>query len=901
MLDQDGNFTIFRVDRASRGGGILTLVPKSIKARQNVSLTFANDLFECLTIELFLNKKWISLSTIYRKPVYFKESSCLFTDFRANLCSMARNGDGSIILGDLNLPGINWALDLAEPGLSTWLLTAFRVAGLVQLVNKPTRGKNILDLCFISNENLIRSLTIEEPFGSPLQPSDHNSILVSTNFVVGHQVGRKSFLNFNKTPWHKISDFLSSCNWEAFFETAQTADSMVDRFTSLCQKVIKLFVPKYKITKSGIRPQFSPLVNRLRNIERRLRRRHHKNINDYYSRLKITRLLRRTFSISRSKKETSVLRSKNPKIFWRYVNSRLKLKPSLPVLSDDTGNLFLTDSQKVDALAGFFKTTFSNKNFVRTQDSPDERVSPIEQFDAGIFDEQAVQHYLSKLPSNSAASLDGIPNVFLKKLNIWLAKPLSKIFNVSYYSGCFPKLWKVGKVIPIQKQPTPTNLKHFRPITLNSTISKVMEKVIRDRFLKHLVKNGLLSREQFGFLPGRSVELQLNLCMEDWTRAVDSKVPMHVFYLDVSKAFDSVNHQLLVEKLKNFNTSSTFRTWIRSYLGDRSLTVSINESLSNTFPVPSGVPQGSVLGPLLFTLFINDLPKSVRNSQIKLYADDVKLYKEINSNHDLKCFQDDIRGIVRWADQNLLNIAKEKCALLQIGPTTATIPQDPYIIDGWSIPMVVEFRDLGVSINQNLCFKNHIERLVSEASRTSACIRRSFTLRDVSFMVRMFKTFVRPKLEYCSSVWSPSQVGLVRLVESVQKTFTKYLGDLYQRPYLDRCRELDLCPLSIRRALGDLTFVYKLFHGHFAGYNISDLYRTKSSRIRRNIYFLSRSCHTSNVRNNFISNRVVDLWNALPISCVQASTTKKFRKNAENFFWKKPMAFRRYTRGVLDD
>ena len=228
------------------------------------------------------------------------------------------------------------------------------------------------------------------------------------------------------------------------------------------------------------------------------------------------------------------------------------MRNSLPVLIDGKGNLHVTDKQKADAFASVFQESAEYQNAGQNSPKLNKRLNT-EQIQCGLptFYPHQVNEFLRKLPSKNSAGFDGIPYVFLKKLSIALSFPLSKIFTVSFLTGEFPVQWKAAKVIPLHKKGRTDDPHNYRPISLNSTMSKVFEKMLKVKIIDHCTQNQLLSPAQFGFVPRKSVELQLLCCLNDWTKSYDNRHPTDVLYLDLSKAFDVVNHELLIDKLRS--------------------------------------------------------------------------------------------------------------------------------------------------------------------------------------------------------------------------------------------------------------------------------------------------------------------------------------------------------------
>ena len=282
-----------------------------------------------------------------------------------------------------------------------------------------------------------------------------------------------------------------------------------------------------------------------------------------------------------------------------------------------------------------------------------------------------------------------------------------------------------------------------------------MESFIRDKVLRHMRENDLLSEHQHGFLPGRSTITQLLEAMDYWTEALDNGNDIDIIYLDFQKAFDSVPNQRLLKKLKSYNIGGKVYKWLESFLLNRRQRVLVNNSPSSWSDVLSGIPQGSVLGPVLFTIFINDMPTETL-CPIKLFADDAKLYDKINSEEDCQKIQEDLNKLQSWAKKWQLRFHPQKCTVLSLGRN-----RYEYEYHMVSANEVVPLdkpdykKDLGVLIDRGLTFEEHINHIVKKANRLTGLMWRSFSYVDKKVFVTLYKSMIRPHLEYAASIWSP--------------------------------------------------------------------------------------------------------------------------------------------------
>uniref|UniRef100_A0A914MK59 Reverse transcriptase domain-containing protein n=2 Tax=Meloidogyne incognita TaxID=6306 RepID=A0A914MK59_MELIC len=279
-----------------------------------------------------------------------------------------------------------------------------------------------------------------------------------------------------------------------------------------------------------------------------------------------------------------------------------------------------------------------------------------------IFEPYIIEKLLKKLPNKLSHSPENINQYFLKKCATPLALPLSILYENTFKTGIVPELWKTAHILPIFKKKGSVNdPKNYRPIALTSPTCRVFERIIANNILEHLYKHKLIAEEQFGFLPKSSCTLQILSSMQDWYNSLDRKIGTDVIYFDFEKAFDKVDHQILIRKLQEIKIDSLTIRWIANFLSNRSHIVKIGDHFSEPFLPKTGVPQGTVLGPLLFLIYINDLPKHIpKNIKVKLYADDFKLYSEIKTEKDCLDLQGAINNAYRWAKNNRLEFSISK-------------------------------------------------------------------------------------------------------------------------------------------------------------------------------------------------------------------------------------------------
>ncbi len=353
--------------------------------------------------------------------------------------------------------------------------------------------------------------------------------------------------------------------------------------------------------------------------------------------------------------------------------------------------------------------------------------------------------------------------------------------------------------------------------------------------------------------------------------------------MDFAKAFDKVPHVRLVRKLKGLGITGSILKWIQSFLSGRRQKVVVNGEESSWSDVLSGVPQGSVLGPLLFVCYINDLP-GVIHTNVKIFADDTKLFADVSIEGNIKDVQEDIQRLDVWAKKWQLSYNIDKCKVMHIGVKN---PKKYYVMtrEGKEIKLessILE-KDLGVNVDEKLKFDRHTEIQVNKANKMLGMIRRSYTYLDKDSMNTLYKSLIRPLLEYGHVIAYPRYEKDCKLIEGVQRRATKMVPQLHKCTYTDRLKEMKLPSMYYRRDRGDMIECYKVTHNKYKMEPILEL-DTNTSRRGHSLKLVKH--HTSKtVRSHFFSERAVNNWNSLPDEVVQAPTLDTF-KNRLDLHWK---------------
>ena len=558
-----------------------------------------------------------------------------------------------------------------------------------------------------------------------------------------------------------------------------------------------------------------------------------------------------------------------PKRLYAYIRRRVKSSSPVPTLKNSVGENIESDSCKAAVLAGQYNSVYK----VESSDPPTLQQSDMILPEISVNPE-AVRLLLEGLDVQSSPGPDNIHPLMLKTLSKIINIPLAEIFQLSLNLGKLPEEWKHGVVKPMYKGGDSSIPANYRPVTLTSVVGKVLERIVKDHLERFLRDTNQVSESQHGFTKHRSCVSNLLTAREQWCQHLDLGKPVDAFFIDFSKAFDRVPHKRLLAKLKASGVGGRVLEWIQDFLVARKSQVEVNGARSDpSFPT-SGVPQGSVLGPLLFKHYVSDLPGEL-SSGCLLFADDLKVWATVSTAAEGPYLQSELNRVVEWTDRWMLPINEEKCAVMHFGPGN---PQNQYYLGTHPIRVVDVERDLGVMSSSSLKTKEDTAKKVGSASRMWWAIRRSFSVMTPEIFKVLFASHVRPILEYGLRATYPLAKGERDKLEKVQRRATKCVQGLHHRSYEDRLGTLNLFPLEYRRKRYDLLVTRRILLGQY-GTDLQKFFPLSTdSRTRGHARKLQKR-RTVRLKTPFtLSTRVVNLWNALPSEAVEVDSEDKFKR-----------------------
>lgn len=464
--------------------------------------------------------------------------------------------------------------------------------------------------------------------------------------------------------------------------------------------------------------------------------------------------------------------------------------------------------------------------------------------------------------------------------------------------GKVPDDWKYANITALFKKGDKKYAGNYRPVSLTSVVCKTLESIVRENIVEHMKSNKLFSSKQFGFISGRSTVLQLIRVIDTWTEILDEGGCIDVAYCDFMKAFDKVCHRRLVHKLKQYNIGPLYSKWIESFLDSRKQKVIVNGVSSDPKDVSSGIPQGSVLGPILFVLYINDLPDVIKHGSIPyLFADDTKIFHSIKCLQDCKDLQEDIKAMQAWSEKWLLCFHPDKCKCMRIGNSDVDKFNYKLKENDKGMEFTNAEKDIGVVIDSKLTFKNHINEKVNKANSIMGVIRRTFEFLDIKTFKILYTALVRPHIEYANQIWNPYLKKHIDILENVQRRATRSIPGLSNLTYEERLRKIGLPTLTYRRIRGDMIETYKILTEKYDP-EVSKFIRLREDSYTRGHQYKIFKCRPRlNVRKYSFCLRVVDLWNGLPSNVVEAKTVCVFERRLDKL-WKNQPVYYNYREAI---
>ena len=669
-------------------------------------------------------------------------------------------------------------------------------------------------------------------------------------------------------------------------EPTSTTQALWDKFRTIVTDLMQKYIPTKTLNGKKIR---KPWINR--KVKSQMRRRDKlfrrmkktKNDSDIRKYKECKKALQKHERQAYWTYINGIIEADDPEVdrppkqkrFWNYIKSLRKDSTGVSPLKDN-GRLFNSAKDKADILNRQYQSVFTHEDPDIPVPNPDG--DPYPDMEQITVTDEGVRKLLQKSNPRKASGPDMVPARLLKECSEELSPILTIIFNKSLQTGTVPDDWKTANVSAIFKKGQRYDPANYRPVSLTCLCCKILEHVIVSNVLKHLDCYKILTDCQHGFRARRSCETQLVTLCHDLSSSLDKGIQTDMLVLDFSKAFDRVPHQRLLRKLKHFGVRGNIHSWIASFLSGRTQSVVVEGSSSDRVPVDSGEPQGSVLGPMLFLLFINDLPDKIASNS-RLFADDCIVYRQIQGISDCEALQEDLNMLAEWETKWGMAFHPQKCSVLSV-----TRSRNPtrfnYQLKGHILELQDSTKYLGVDLQSSLSWKNHIDRISKKANSMLGFLRRNLRSCKEDTKANAYFTMVRSNLEYCSSVWNPHHKDQVHKVEMVQRRAARFTTNRYRNTssVSSMLDHLQWESLEARRSKIQLTLFYKVVHDLVdvpaSQYLTPSTARTRSSHTKK---FRQFSPSTDCFKFSFFP-RTIPLWNSLPAVTAEAPSLVSFKE-----------------------
>jgi hypothetical protein len=591
--------------------------------------------------------------------------------------------------------------------------------------------------------------------------------------------------------------------------------------------------------------------------------------------------------------ERNVLNNSNPRILSQLVRSRAPSNSSSVLSLASPDGILTGDTQTIcELLNQYFVSCYSSPSNLITADSDHNSyatTSPGERFNADFLhvipvhvNDIVVQ--LRTLKSSCFAGPDGIPSTPLIYGGPDIPFLLSNLFNLSLEQGIVPTQWKQSLVTPRYKSGPRTLATSYRGIHHTSILSRILERLIKTPLIMHLKARNLISDRQHGFLSRRSViSCQIDF-FHHISLAYDRGQQIIVIFLDITKAFDRVPHQAMIEALQSAGISNPLLRWFESYFSGRTQATVVSGCTSSLASIPSGVIQGSVLGPIFFLLYINKALSQVHYGEPFVFADDIKLVYTLPSNTvsvGLQHIQSDLDSLHKWSTSSGLHFSPSKCSVITCRFPSAQISLR---LNGVPLPVVPVIRDLGVRYTSLFSFSHQALYQIAKARKLCFLILRSFHLTSLKLL--LYKQRVRPILEYCTVLFSNYSQHDRHAIERVQRTFTKaLLPNSCLDSYRARCAQFNLEPLWLRRLKLNLGTLYRLLHSQLHTSVAKPTFlATTGYMLRDSACKLPHPLAVSTLRHNYFIPMYSRIWNKLPAHLRTLDNHRLFARKLDAFF-----------------
>lgn len=879
-------FHLIRNDRTGKGGGGVAIylrshIPFRILDKSPSQYTESS---EHIFIEVIFGQLKVLLAVFYSPSLHIN----YFDAFESLIDQYIPTVDHTIIMGDFNTC-------LIKNDYRTR-----RIKGIINSFNLkllPTKATHfspncvpsLLDLMIVSSSDHV------DAYGQfPAEAFSYHDLIYLSYKIRPPKakpsiVMRRSFQNFDNDNFMRD---LNNIDWAAVFN-ASSIDDKLNIFNSLVTELFDVYAPFRRVKIKHLpAPWLTHEIRVLMNKRNAAKGKYKLNPSEA-NRSKYKKLRNRCCRICRDAQREYIHSSvddKNSSTTWRFLRS-------LGIGRQQYQNF--SHGIDLESLNKHFTTTVTIDRQVKDSTINSIRSLPNHHFPPFHFNQVSSNEILTHILAvrSDAIGSDGISRRMIIMTIESTIPILHHILNHSLTSGTFPAAWRKAYVVPIPKIPNPSCSSHYRPISILPFLSKVLERIVHRQLSIYLARNNLLSSSQSGFRHGHSTVTALIKVCDDIRCAVDNKLLTVISLLDFSNAFNTVDFELLLTVLESTNMSTNVVNWFRAYLCNRQQCVLLDSRFSSYSPLTAGVPQGAVLSPLLFSIFINSI-SSVISSSYHLYADDLQIYLTTgvdNITDAIEALNADLHRIATWCRSYGLMINPSKSQVAIMGSTRqlsklANVSLPPIVLDSTIIPISSSVKNLGLIIDSSMSWVPYVNEISRKIFATMRHLRRWKNFLPIKTKTALAKSLLLPILDYADACYLDLSETMLNKLERLQNVCIRFIFGIRKFDHVSQYRrQLKWLPIRSRRNLHALSLLYSvLFHPQTPGYlkerfcflGSDDQSLVRSQRVNKLKF---PQCHTKTYSNSFTA-KTVTLWNALPTEIRQSESIKIFKSRLKEHY-----------------
>ena len=807
-------YQIMRKDRRRFGGGVAFYVRDDLPVKVLTNLFI--DGIESLWLLVTLNEKTAVFGVCYRPPNQclndidffinglYASFDMLFDTFKCPI----------VLMSDFNDSCETWLSDHKESELGLKLCNLLDSFNMYQIIDEPTRGKNLLDLLIVNNENNIIKFEVLDPFDN----LDHCPIIGTLNINIKKYPCFKRIIRlYNENNLTLLNENFKNVPWHVLIDSKIDCDTLTNIYTKIVQDEISNCIPtKEVLIRPRDKPGMTTEVRRLFRCSHRL----HKIAQRSRSNVDIEkhRDARRVAKKAWNQAKKNYLIKLHDKInkpdyfqkgHWALLKNVMGPKfMSIPTLIENEIN-YNSESEKCEVLNNFF-VSLSNLNLNSAPNLPKLLIksqTSLCDVSATVLEVRTILQSLNAAKSNGP---DNIGNLILKRCSESLAEPITILINKSLHDGVFPCEWKHAHVTPVFKKGDRQIIKNYRPISLLSSTSKIVERIVYNKLYEHCMSNNLLSQKNSGFKKKDGAVNRLIYLVDKIYKGFDDDKEIAMIFLDIGSAFNRVWHDGLIHKLQNFGIGGKLLSWFKSYLSGRTQKVVIRGFSSSIKKLLAGVPQGSILGPWLFLIFINDIEDNIE-SDINLFADDTALVEKYSDGIIVESLLNkDLERIACWSKQWLVDFNPNKTVFVNFSlkKVKSSIKLS---FNGVQVVQSKEQKHLGIIFSEDMKWTKHVSYITNRAHTKIGLLYKNSIYLSNNQMSYFYKSAIRPIVEYASVVFDCLSLYNSICLENVQRRAARVCTGAMKRTELNKMlNDLGWETLSQRRTNAKLILFYKI-------------------------------------------------------------------------------------------